>query len=67
VLDQWKVADKSNEINAVPELVRALELAGCIVTVDAMECQKTITKQIKETDPDYHGDILMEFGQPQTP
>ena len=53
MLGQWKVADKSNEITAVPELLRVLELAGCIVTVDAMECQKTIAKEIKEADADY--------------
>ncbi len=35
VLGQWKVADKSNEITAVPELLRVLELSGCIVTIDA--------------------------------
>ena len=37
VLGQIKVDDKSNEITAVLELLRALELAGCIVTVDALE------------------------------
>ena len=44
---------KSNEITAVPELLRALELAGCIVTVDALNSQKTIAKEIKEADADY--------------
>jgi predicted transposase YbfD/YdcC len=53
VLGQLKVADKSNEITAVPELLRVLELAGCIVTVDAMGCQKKIAKEIKEADADY--------------
>jgi predicted transposase YbfD/YdcC len=53
VLGQWKVADKSNEITAVPELLRVLELAGCIVTVDAMGCQKKIAKEIIEADADY--------------
>jgi predicted transposase YbfD/YdcC len=53
VLGQWKVADKSNEITAVPELLRVLELAGCIVTVDAMGCQKKIAKEIHEADADY--------------
>src|SRR5580698_7719457 len=52
VLGQWKVADKSNEITAVPELLRALELSGCIVTVDAMGCQKKIAKEIIEADAD---------------
>jgi predicted transposase YbfD/YdcC len=53
VLGQIKVADKSNEITAVPELLRALELAGCIITVDALNCQKNIAKEIKEADADY--------------
>ena len=53
VLGQLKVEDKSNEITAVPELLRALELAGCIVTLDAMGCQKKIAKEIIEADADY--------------
>jgi predicted transposase YbfD/YdcC len=53
VLGQLKVAEKSNEITAVPELLRALELAGCIVTTDAMGCQKKIAKEIIEADADY--------------
>ena len=53
VLGQLKVADKSNEITAVPELLRVLELSGCIVTVDAMGCQTNIAKEIKEADADY--------------
>lgn len=53
VLGQLKVADKSNEITAIPQLLRVLELAGCIVTIDAMGCQKTIAKEIIEADADY--------------
>jgi predicted transposase YbfD/YdcC len=53
VLGQLQVSDKSNEITAVPELLRALELAGCIVTVDAMGCQRNIAKEIKEADAEY--------------
>jgi predicted transposase YbfD/YdcC len=53
VLGQLKVADKRNEITAVPPLLRALELAGGIVTVDAMGCQKQIAKEIIEADADY--------------
>jgi predicted transposase YbfD/YdcC len=53
VLGQLKVADKSNEITALPELLRVLELSGCIVTVDAMGCQKKIAREIKEADADY--------------
>lgn len=53
LLGQRKVRDKSNEITAVPELLRALELAGCIVTADAMHCQKNIAKEIIEADAHY--------------
>jgi predicted transposase YbfD/YdcC len=53
VLGQLKVADKSNEITAVPELLRVLELSGCIVTMDAMGCQKKIAREIVEADADY--------------
>jgi predicted transposase YbfD/YdcC len=53
VLGQLRVHDKSNEITAVPELIRALELAGCIVTLDAMGCQRRIAREIAEADADY--------------
>src|SRR5580658_8167270 len=52
-LGQLKVEDKTNEITAVPKLLRVLELAGCIVTLDAMGCQKEIAKEIIEADADY--------------
>jgi predicted transposase YbfD/YdcC len=53
VLGQLKVDEKSNEITAVPQLLRVLELSGCIVTLDAMGCQKNIAKEIKEADAEY--------------
>lgn len=53
LLGQRKVRDKSNEITVLPELLRALELAGCIVTADALHCQKEIAKEIIEADADY--------------
>jgi predicted transposase YbfD/YdcC len=53
VLGQLKVGPKTNEITAVPQLLRVLELAGCIVTLDAMGCQKEIAKEIKEADAEY--------------
>jgi predicted transposase YbfD/YdcC len=53
VLGQLKVADKSNEITALPQLLRVLELSGCIVTVDAMGTQKKIAREIIEADADY--------------
>lgn len=53
LLGQRKVKDKSNEITVVPELLRALELAGCIVTADALHCQQTIAREIVAADADY--------------
>jgi len=53
ILGQWKVDDHSNEITALPALLRALELAGCVVTVDALNCQKTVAKEIIEADAEY--------------
>lgn len=53
VLGQLKTDEKSNEITIIPELLRSLELAGCIVTLDAMGCQKNIAKEIHEADADY--------------
>ena len=37
----------------MPELLRTLELAGCIVTLDAMGCQRRIAREIQEADADY--------------
>lgn len=53
VLGQVKTAEKSNEITAIPALLRLLEIAGCIVTIDAMGCQKEIVSQIVEQKADY--------------
>ena len=53
VLGQRKVDDKSNEITAVPQLLRVLELSGCIVTLDALGCQKNIAKEIIQADAAY--------------
>ena len=53
VLGQVKTDDKSNEITAIPELLRSLALKGCIVTIDAAGCQKKIANQIREQDADY--------------
>lgn len=52
-LGQRKVNDKSNEITAIPELLRLLSIAGCIVTIDAMGCQKDITATIIDQGSDY--------------
>jgi predicted transposase YbfD/YdcC len=53
ILGQWKVDEKSNEITALPALLRALELSGCIVTAAALHCQKETAKEISESDADY--------------
>lgn len=53
VLGQVKVGDKSNEITAIPELLKHLTLSGCLVTLDAMECQRKITSNIREAGADY--------------
>lgn len=53
VLGQAKVAEKSNEITAIPELLKLLALKGAIVTIDAMGCQKEIAATIIEKEADY--------------
>jgi predicted transposase YbfD/YdcC len=53
VVGQLKTEAKSNEITAIPKLLELLELKGCIVTIDAMGCQKEIAKKIRESDSDY--------------
>lgn len=52
-LAQVKTADKSNEITAIPELLDALMLKGCIVTLDAMGCQRAIVEKIISKEGDY--------------
>ena len=53
VLAQRKVDEKSNEITAIPKLLDALELAGTVVTIDAMGCQREIAGRIVEKKADY--------------
>ena len=53
VLGQQKVDEKSNEITAIPLLLEALDLAGCIVTIDAMGCQREIAANIVDQGADY--------------
>jgi predicted transposase YbfD/YdcC len=52
-LGQVKVAEGSNEITAVPELLRALALRGCVVTADALNCQKEIAAEVRRRGADY--------------
>jgi predicted transposase YbfD/YdcC len=53
VLAQFKVDSKTNEITALPELLRMLTLAGAVVTIDAMGCQVALARQIQEQGADY--------------
>lgn len=53
ILGQVKVAEKSNEITAIPQLLQVLAVEGCIVTIDAMGTQKEIAQQIIEAGGDY--------------
>jgi predicted transposase YbfD/YdcC len=53
LLGQRKVDAKSNEITAVPELLKLLFVKGCIVTVDALNCQKDIAQTVIDAQADY--------------
>jgi len=53
VLGQVKVAEKSNEIIAIPKLLNMLTIEGAIVTIDAMGCQRDIAKAILDKKADY--------------
>ena len=53
VLGQVKVSEKSNEITAIPRLLKILEIQGCIITIDAMGTQKEIAQEIVERGGDY--------------
>lgn len=74
VLGQRKVNQKSNEITAIPELLRVLDLVGAVVTIDAMGCQTAIAAQIVSQKGDYvlalkgnqgnlHEDVVQLFEQ----
>ena len=76
VLGQRKVADKSNEITAIPELLQLLQLHGAVVTIDAMGCQREIAAQMVEQKADYvlglkgnqgtlHDDVALFFDERQ--
>lgn len=53
VLGQQRVENKSNEISAIPELLAALDITGCVVTIDAMGTQTAIAQQIIDAQADY--------------
>lgn len=52
-LGQVKTSGKSNKITAIPELLEVLNVSGCIVTIDAMGCQKAIAEAITDAGADY--------------
>jgi len=53
LLGQVQTDKKSNEITAIPKLLKLLSIKGCIVTIDAMGCQKAITQEIIDSEADY--------------
>src|SRR5262249_44613749 len=53
ILGQQEVAEGSNEITAIPELLRVLDLQGALVSIDAAGCQVGIARQIREQGGDY--------------
>lgn len=78
VLAGRKVDEKTNEITAIPELLKSLTLKGCTVTIDAMGCQKEIVEQIRKQEADYvialkgnqgnlHDDVALFFQDIGTP
>lgn len=77
LLGQEKVAEKSNEITAMPKLLDALYIEKQIVTIDAMGCQKEIAKKIREKKADYvlalkgnqgqlHADVELYLNDPHS-
>lgn len=52
-IGQVKVNAKSNEITAIPELLELLDIKGCLITIDAMGCQKKIAQKIVDKGADY--------------
>lgn len=52
-IGQLKVDSKSNEITAIPKLLDLLDVKGCLITIDAMGCQKKIAQEIRDKEADY--------------
>ena len=78
LLGQLAVDEKSNEITAVPKLLELLSLKGCIVTADALNCQRAISAKVVEQGADYvlalkgnqgslHDDVRRFLADPQRP
>jgi predicted transposase YbfD/YdcC len=75
-LGQERVDEKSNEITAIPELLKQLNIKGHIITTDAMGCQTAIVKKIRQkkaeyvlavkgNQPNLHNDIKLYFDDPE--
>ena len=62
-LGQVKVNEKSNEIAAIPELLDLIAVKGCIITIDAMGCQREIAKKIIKKEADYI--LMVKDNQPE--
>jgi predicted transposase YbfD/YdcC len=63
VLGQLKTEAKSNEITAIPKLLELLEIKGCVVTIDAMGCQKSwILEELMRADQEVRAKIGGKFG-----
>ncbi len=62
-LGQQVVDEKSNEITAIPELLKILDIKGCIVTIDAMGCQKKIAQEIIKKGAYYM--LMVKNNQPE--
>jgi predicted transposase YbfD/YdcC len=52
-IGQERVSDKSNEIDAIPKLIKEIDITDSVVTIDAVGCQKYIANQIKQQDGHY--------------
>ncbi len=63
VLGQTSVEERSNEITAIPQLLKTLDVSGCIVTIDAMGCQTQIASTIIDRGADYV--LALKKNQPQ--
>ena len=53
ILGQVKIDDNANEISTIPKLLSVLDVTGCIVTIDAVGCQRAIAEQIRDQGADY--------------
>lgn len=63
VLGQIKTDRKSNEITAIPKLLKLLDIRGCLITIDAMGCQTKIAKQVVDGSGDYF--LAVKGNQPK--